>query len=87
MRFELPTSPEDSTVLRIAMASPSRSLSDLRRKRGQELAALNHVKRRGQVLLDIDGTRAELWAILKELDDALKKIARRELELLRSYYG
>ena len=56
------------------MASPNRSLSDLRRKREQELAALNRVSQRGLALLDIDGTRAELWAILQELEDALKNL-------------
>ena len=56
------------------MATSSRSLSDLRRQRGQDLAALNRVRRRGLVLLEINGTRAELWSILKELDDALRKL-------------
>ena len=56
------------------MASPNRSLSDLRRKRGQDLAALNRVSRRGLALLDIGGTRADLWAILQELEDALKNL-------------
>ena len=56
------------------MSAPSRSLSDLRRKRGQELAALIRIRRRGMVLLEISGTRAEMWAILKELDDALERL-------------
>ena len=46
----------------------------MRRKRGQELAALNRIRRRGFVLLEINGNRNELWDILKELDCALKNL-------------
>ena len=56
------------------MASPSRSLADLRRKRGQDLAALNRVRRRGLVLLKTNSTREELWSTLKDLDGALEKL-------------
>ena len=56
------------------MASSNRSLADLRRKRGQDLAALNRVRRRGLVLLETNSTREELWSTLKDLDGALKKL-------------
>ena len=44
----------------------------MKQKRGQMLSRLTRVRRRGFVLISNQGSRTQLMAIMKELDDALQ---------------
>ena len=69
-------------VALIFIVMSSVNVSTLKRVRGQKLAGLTRVRRRALVLIDTSGSKTQLTALMKELDDSLQEVVQANAEYM-----